>query len=65
VIAGAEDTVIPPRESEALMLAIPIAQLKLIPKAGHLVAFERAEAFNEALREWLAWGSDPSLHPDG
>lgn len=55
VIAGTDDTLIPPSESEALMMAIPGAQLKLIPKAGHLVAFERADAFNEALWVWLAW----------
>lgn len=65
VIAGADDTIIPPRESEALMMAIPTAQLKLIPKAGHLVAFERPDAFNEALREWLAWGASPLMQPDG
>ena len=47
------------------MMAIPTAQLKLIPKAGHLVAYERADAFNEALREWLAWGASPLMQPDG
>ena len=56
VIAGADDSLIPPSESEAMMMTIPSAQLKLIPKAGHLVAFEKAEAFNEALWVWLAWG---------
>lgn len=56
VIAGMDDLLIPPSESEAMMMAIPSAQLKLIPKAGHLVAFESAEAFNEALWVWLAWG---------
>jgi 3-oxoadipate enol-lactonase len=58
VIAGAEDTIIPPSESEAMAEAIPGAKLTLIPKAGHLVAFERPEAFNECLRVWLAWGGD-------
>jgi pimeloyl-ACP methyl ester carboxylesterase len=57
VIAGSEDTVIPPSESEALAKAIPGAQLVLIPRAGHLVAFEQARAFNDAVRNWLAWGS--------
>lgn len=52
VIAGLDDTIIPPSESEALAKAIPGAQLKLIPKAGHLVAFEQAEAFNAALLDW-------------
>lgn len=53
VVAGTDDSIIPPSESEALARAIPGAQLRLIPKAGHLVAFERADAFNEALRLWL------------
>jgi pimeloyl-ACP methyl ester carboxylesterase len=58
VIAGAEDSIIPPSESEAMAEAIPGAKLTLIPKAGHLVAFERPEAFNECLKVWLAWGGD-------
>jgi len=53
VIAGADDSIIPPSESEALAKAIPGAQLKVIPNAGHLVAFERADAFNVALGDWL------------
>jgi pimeloyl-ACP methyl ester carboxylesterase len=55
VITGTDDTLIPPSESEALMMAIPGAQMRLIPRAGHLVAYERSEAFNEALWDWLAW----------
>lgn len=54
VIAGAEDAIIPPGESEALAQAIPHAQLRLIVRAGHLVAFDQAEAFNAALESWLA-----------
>lgn len=58
VITGADDTVIPPSESEALAKAIPEARLSLIPQAGHLVAWEQPEAFNEAMRDWLAWGCE-------
>lgn len=54
VVAGAEDAVIPPGESEALAKAIPNAHLRLIPKAGHLVAVDQSAAFNVVLREWLA-----------
>ena len=54
VIAGADDAIIPPGESEAMARAIPGAELKLIPKAGHLVPFEAAEAFNGAIRDWLS-----------
>jgi pimeloyl-ACP methyl ester carboxylesterase len=65
VISGADDLIIPPSESETLMMAIPSAQLKILPEAGHLVAFEQAEAFNDALRDWLAWGSNLPLQPEG
>jgi pimeloyl-ACP methyl ester carboxylesterase len=54
VASGADDTLIPPTESEALAKAIPGAQLVLIPEGGHLVTFERADAFNKALGDWLA-----------
>jgi pimeloyl-ACP methyl ester carboxylesterase len=53
VITGADDTVIPPAESDLLARNIPGAQLRVIPNAGHLVAFERPEEFNAALEEWL------------
>jgi pimeloyl-ACP methyl ester carboxylesterase len=53
VISGADDTLIPPSESTALAKAIPGARLQLIPEAGHLVAFERADEFNAALGGWL------------
>ncbi|HJW71531.1 MAG TPA: alpha/beta fold hydrolase [Geothrix sp.] len=56
VITGADDSIIPPSESEALARAIPGAQLELIPHAGHLVAFEQPEAFNRALAAWLDGG---------
>jgi pimeloyl-ACP methyl ester carboxylesterase len=58
VIAGSEDPLVPPAEVEALARLIPGAQLNFIPKAGHLVAFEQAAAFNEVVRNWLAWGSN-------
>ena len=69
VITGADDSIIPVSESEALVRSIPEAQLKVIPKAGHLVAVDQAEAFNEALKDWLAWGcndqdrSQPKARP--
>ncbi len=53
VITGTDDVIMPISESEALAKAIPAAELKLIPKAGHLVAFECSEAFNGILKAWL------------
>ena len=52
VVAGLDDTLIPPGESQALAKGIRGAQLRLIPKAGHLVAFEQPEAFNAAIWDW-------------
>lgn len=56
VVTGTEDVLIVPAESERMAAAIPGARLALIPDAGHLVAFERPEAFNRVLGEWLAAG---------
>jgi 3-oxoadipate enol-lactonase len=54
VVAGADDAIMAPAEAVALAGGIPDAQLKVIPNAGHLVAYERAEAFNAVLGTWLA-----------
>ncbi len=54
VVTGAEDVLLPPEESRKLAQAIKGAQLLVIPCAGHLVAFEKAEEFNRALKAWLS-----------
>lgn len=64
IISGSEDRVLPVRESEALARAIPDSRLRIIPKAGHLVALDQSEAFNDAMKEWLAWGCT-GAHPAG
>jgi len=53
VITGADDTLIPPAQSQTLAHAIRGAQLKVIPHAGHLVAFEQPDEFNHVLTDWL------------
>lgn len=53
IIAGADDTVMPPTESEKLATAIKGARLEKIANAGHLVAFEKADEFNRVLLDWL------------
>lgn len=53
VVCGAEDALIPPRESEALRDAIPGARLVIIPGAAHLPNYEQPDAFNAAVREFL------------
>jgi pimeloyl-ACP methyl ester carboxylesterase len=54
VITGADDALIPPKESEAMAAALPNAKLEIIPHAGHLVTFEQPGAFNDALKAWMA-----------
>jgi 3-oxoadipate enol-lactonase len=63
VITGADDTLIPPAESEQLAQAIRGAQLNVIPHAGHLVAFEQPDEFNRVLKEWLNRTDLASLDP--
>ena len=58
VVTGADDTLIPPSESEKMARAIRGARLAVIPRAGHLVSFEQPDLFNHALRDWL---SQPGL----
>ena len=63
ILFGEEDQLIPNRflhpglTTEALarqgQQAIPKSQLVLIPEAGHLLMFERPEAFNKALKNFL------------
>jgi len=54
VVAGTADAIMPVAEAEALVRAIPEAQLELIPGAGHLLALEAPEAFNAVLKAWLS-----------
>lgn len=53
VICGAEDTLTPVAESEALVRGIAGSRLEIIPAAGHLSSAENPEAFNAALRGFL------------
>jgi 3-oxoadipate enol-lactonase len=62
VIEGSDDESFSSFEADALVEAIPEARLRVIPHAGHLVAMEQPEAFNQAMKHWLAWGcKGPSL----
>ena len=53
VVVGADDTLIPPSESEIMAKAIHGAQLKLIPGAAHLANLDAPEEFNRVVREFL------------
>ena len=53
VIAGAEDTLKPVHYSRAIAGAIPNAELRVIPEAGHALIIERAEELNRELLQFL------------
>jgi 3-oxoadipate enol-lactonase len=53
VITGAEDTLIPVKEAEAMRDAIRGARLVSIPSAAHLANLEQPDVFNAAVREFL------------
>lgn len=57
VLWGAQDKTISPAHGNAFATAIPGAQLRLIPEAGHLPMEERPDAFAAELAAWLS-GSD-------
>ena len=54
VVVGEEDVLTPPAEAEVMASAIAGAKLAIVPKAGHLANWEQPEAYNAALRAFLA-----------
>ena len=54
VITGAQDTLIPASESEALHKAIAGSRLVVIPNVAHLSNIENPDAFNSAVKEFIA-----------
>ena len=54
VIAAAEDTLTPPWLSEELARELPLAQMALVPGAGHMVMAEGSGAVNLLLAGYLA-----------
>ena len=53
VVAGVEDTLIPPAEAEAMHRAIPTSRCELMPFAGHLPNLEQPAAFDALLSDFL------------
>ena len=54
VIVGEEDELTPPSEAKAIHTGIPHSHFVVIERAGHLSNLEQPDAFNGALREFLA-----------
>jgi 3-oxoadipate enol-lactonase len=53
IIAGAEDTLIPPSAGEQMHSAIKGSELEIIPGAGHLPSLEQPAAFDAVLQRFL------------
>jgi pimeloyl-ACP methyl ester carboxylesterase len=53
VIHGAEDTIVPAAEAEAMAAAIPGARLAVLPRTGHLSNLEAPLAFNHEIDRFL------------
>ncbi|MFQ5663179.1 MAG: alpha/beta fold hydrolase [Terriglobia bacterium] len=54
VLAGAEDSLTPPAEAEAMTKSIPGARFEVIPEAGHLSNLEQPARFTRRLDDFLA-----------
>jgi pimeloyl-ACP methyl ester carboxylesterase len=57
LIWGERDTLVPPSGGAILRRELRDARLLLIPGAGHVVMFDRPDAFNEALLAFLDGGT--------
>jgi pimeloyl-ACP methyl ester carboxylesterase len=54
VVCGAEDTLTPVADSEAIQRGVPGSTLEVLPRAGHLSSLEDPAAFNAAVVRFLA-----------
>lgn len=54
MIVGAGDKLTPPKYSEFLAKGIAGSKIKIIPDAGHMVALEQPQAFNQAVMEFMS-----------
>jgi pimeloyl-ACP methyl ester carboxylesterase len=54
LICGADDSIATPAEMRGIADAIPSARFAEIPKAGHMSPMENPDAFDAAIREFLA-----------
>jgi pimeloyl-ACP methyl ester carboxylesterase len=53
VIAGANDSVVPPEAASATAAALPHAPLAMVERAGHLLPLEAPSRVSQLLRGWL------------
>lgn len=53
LIAGEEDTLIPPSEAAAMQALQPAAELHILPNSGHLSCLERPVLFNNTVTSFI------------
>ena len=53
VIVGQGDAISPVAEMQAISKAVPNAEFKIIPQAGHMAPLEQPQAVNEAIERFL------------
>jgi pimeloyl-ACP methyl ester carboxylesterase len=53
ILAGTEDTLIPPSEAQGMKDLIPGSQLRIIEKTGHLLPMEVPEIFKSSVEEFI------------
>jgi len=53
IVVGAEDTLTPRAEAEAMHGAIPGSKLEVLPAAGHVSNVEHSAAFNQVVSDFL------------
>lgn len=53
IVCGDEDTITPPKESEALAKGIANSRLKIVKQAGHFPMLEKPNEFNQLLMEFI------------
>lgn len=54
VVTGDADALIPPRNADVLAAKIPGARLHVVPRTGHLFAYERPGALRDLVLDWRA-----------
>ncbi|MCI4363194.1 MAG: alpha/beta fold hydrolase [Thermoplasmata archaeon] len=65
VVHGMDDRVIDPTHARLLRQAIPGAELKLFPYAGHMVPIEQGEETARTLTDWFARAEARAAPPAG
>jgi len=53
LVWGKDDRITPPEVAERFQALLPDSRLTFLPCCGHAPMLEQADAFNEAVADWL------------